>query len=311
MSAVPVAPSVRLRPARPTDTPRLLRLLPQIATALDRMRCLVAESASDRRILGGASLLLGRDPRGGGTASFQWATEEKASPDTARLLIAGCIAQARAAGAQSLLVRGGVTEGSPADGLLREFAFQPVQTLVQYDMDVAAGWKAVQSAYRWIERKGGIPADGRVIALSEAPLVPVVELITRYLGAAQGLDWHTPGSRVRADISTVVQKGPRTIGALIVYDIDGAKAEAPYDVVDEEFRTSWVTVAMWHRTFQKGTETGYKTVHFKTNDEQFRTFANFARRMNSKPVGREIWYRMDLQDSAAGREPGERTSVRD
>jgi hypothetical protein len=263
--------------------------------ALDRTRCLVAESVADRRLLGAALLTVNANARGGGSGLFHWAVDAGAPPEAAHLLIAGCIAQARAAGARDLAFQGGVPAGSLMDGLLRGFAFQPLQTLVQYDMDVEAARKAVQSAHRWIERKGGIPADGRVTALSEAPLVPVAELIARYVSVPQDLDWHAPGCRVLAEISTVVQKGPRVVGALIVYDIDGAKAEAPYDVVDEEFRGSWVTVAMWHRTCVKGAEAGYKTVHFKTNDEQFRDFARFARRMKSKPVGREIWYRLDLR----------------
>jgi hypothetical protein len=298
MSGAGSASSVRLRPACPADAPRLRRMLPQIAKAPDRTRCLVAESEADRRILGAALLTISHNPGGEYSGAFRWTADSGAPPETNRLLIAGCIAEARSAGLDNLAFLGGVSEGSRTDALLREFAFQPIQTLVQYDMDTEAGWKAVQSAYRWIERKGGIPADGRVLAFREAPLAPVAEIIRRYLGGAQDLDRHAPGSRLLADISTVVQKGPRVIGALIVFDIDGTRAEAPYDVVDQEFRTSWVTIAMWHRTFQKGVEAGYKTVHFKTDDEQFRSFANFARRMKSRPIGREIWYQLDLRDGS-------------
>jgi hypothetical protein len=293
MSAAHSASTMRLRPARPADTPRLLRLLPRIAMAPDRIRCLVAESVGDRRVLGAASFLISPGPRGGASAVFEWAAEQGVPAETGRLLVAGCIAQARAAGAERLTMQGGVPEGSPAESLLRELAFQPFQTLVHYDMDVEAGWKAVQSAHRWIERKGGIPANGRVIALREAPVMPVAELIRRYLSNVQDVDWKVPGSRVQPDLSTVVLMGPRVVGALVVHVMDG-RAEAPYDVVDEEFRSSWVTVAMWHRTFQKGVEAGYKTVRFRTDDKQFKAFANFAHRMKSTPVGREIWYRLDL-----------------
>jgi hypothetical protein len=108
-----------------------------------------------------------------------------------------------------------------------------------------------------------------------------------------------PGSRVEPDLSTVVLLGPRVAGALVVHVVDG-KAEAPYVVVDEEFRSSWVTVALWHRTFQKGAEAGYQSVHFRTHDEQFKAFANFARRMEATAAGREIWYRLDLGAGPAG-----------
>jgi hypothetical protein len=254
--------------------------------APDRFRCLVAESAGDRRLLGAASFLISPGPRGEEAAVFEWAAEQDVPAETDRLLVAGCIAQARAAGAERLTVQGGVLEGSRAESLLRELAFQPFQTLVHYDMDVEAGWKAVQSAHRWIERKGGIPANGRVIALREAPVIPVAELIRRHLS-------NVPGSRVQPDLSTVVLMGPRVVGALVVHVTEG-RAEAPYDVVDGEFRSSWVTIAMWHRTFQKGVEAGYKTVRFRTDDKQFKAFANFAHRMKSTPVGREIWYRLAL-----------------
>jgi hypothetical protein len=248
----------------------------------------------DRRILGAAFLTISVNSNGLDSGFFRWAAESSAPPEAVHLLIAGCITQARTAGVEDLAFQGGVSAGSLAESFLREFAFQPFQTLVEYDMDVEAAWKAVRSAYRWVERKGGIPANGRVIALREAPLVPVAELIRRYLRSVQDLDWQAPRSRVQPDLSTVVLVGPRVVGALVIHIIDG-KAEAPYDVVDEEFRGSWVTVAMWHRTCRMGAEAGYKTVHFKTNDEQFQDFARFAHRMKSKPVGREIWYRLNLR----------------
>ena len=97
-------------------------------------------------------------------------------------------------------------------------------------------------------------------------------------------------------ISTVVQLGPRVVGAIIVREMDG-DVEAPYDVVDEEFRNSWVTPLLWGRAFRVGLEAGYKTIRFKTSEEQFRSFANFARRMKSTPLGRVIRYVLPLGGS--------------
>jgi len=282
----------QLRPARPHDIARLVRLMPRGAGAPMHTRYLLAENANGE-FLGGAYLTINPKARGVPAACFQLAAADEAHADEiASLLLAGCVAQARADRAEMLSHDGMVREGSPMDRFLRAHGFEEAHALTEYVMDVEAARDAIDSAYRHIARRGRIPPDGRVLALQDAPIEPVQSLIARHLGPVADLDWNVAGSRVLADVSTVVQLGPRVVGALVIRDLEG-QAEAPYDVVDKEFRAGWVTVAMWRRSCLKGTEAGYRSIRFKTS-ERFKVFSNFARRMQSAVLAREFRYVMPL-----------------
>jgi len=292
----PQTPSkTRIRPAGPADIHRLVRLLPKGSGLPVHTRYLVAEDDRSGALLGGAYLTVQPDPRGGKVAAFQLAaSDSERAGETTPLLLRACIVQARASAARALAFDGMITEGQPVETLLKAHAFTPAQILTEYVMDGQAMLKACNSAYRWIERKGGIPADARVIPLAEAPAASVQQLIHRYLGGMPALNWQNPNSNVLGDISTAVMVGPRVVAAIVVRDMDG-EAESPYDVVEEEYRHGWVTIAMWRRAGLKGLVAGYDKVRFATNEENFRSFANFARRMRATPLGRKIRYRLPLQ----------------
>jgi len=295
MTIPPPSSTLRVRYARPRDLGLVARLLPGGPALPPQARCVVAEDPGTAEALGAAYVVAIRGGAGRARTAFRFAaTESDRAEEAGAALIEACMAEARASGAHILLHDAMVQEDTAAEHLLLIHGFTPTQTLTDYVMDVPKARRAVDSAWRVVERRGGIPPEGRVMALSKAPLHPVRQLITRYLGSPGDLDWNASGSNIRSDVSTVVQVGPRVVAALIVCEIDG-QAEAPYDVVDEEFRKGWVTIALWRRTFHQGMEVGYETVRFKTNDENLKVFANFAHRMGAVALARESRYELLIQ----------------
>ena len=288
---------VRLRPAGPADIHRLVPLLPRGFASPAHSRYLLAECPASGELLGGAYVTLGPGAQGGRTAVFDLTVpDESRLAEVAPLLLRGCIVQARAAGATALGPEGLISEGDRLEELVRAHGFAPVQTLTEYVMDTHKMLEACHSACRRVKSEGGPPAGGRVLPLSEAPRVPVQELIRRHLGASPDLDWQGPGARVSGHLSTVAQIGHRVVGAIVIEEING-EALAPYDVVveeEEEFRKGWVPIVLWRESVTKGIESGYDEVRFRTNEEQFRAFADFAERMESTPVGQQTRYSLAL-----------------
>lgn len=294
MADSPDSSDLRIRLAGEADIARLAPLLPLGLSAPNQTRYLVAESGPGGEFAGGAWLSFQRDRQGRHVGHLKIAV-----PDAARLkevgsmLLRGCAVQARQGRVSALQYSGMVNETDPLCDLLGEHGFAISRAHTEYIMDAHSMLKACNSAYRWVERKGGIPEDGRAIALRDAPVTPVRQLIRRYLGAMPSLQWWRPGSDILADISTVVMVGPRVVAAIVVRDVDG-QAESPFDVVEEGYRRGWVTIALWRRTVQKGIEAGYGTARFVTSEEEFREFANFARRMKAEPLGRKLAFRRNL-----------------
>jgi hypothetical protein len=285
---------VRVRLAAPADIHRLVRLLPEGAGSPACARYLLAEDDPSGELLGGAYVTFRSDARRGKTAVFGLAVPDEArAAELGSLLLRACVVQARSDGVATLAFDGMVAEGTSLDALLKTHTFTAVQILTEYVMDGQAMLKACNSAYRWVERKGGIPDDARVTALKEAPVHSVQHLIRRYFGGAPPLRWWTPESKVVSEVSTVVMIGTRVVAALIIRDVDG-EAESPHVVVEKEFRHGWVTIALWRRAVCKGLEAGYDHVRFFTGEEQFRSFANFARRMKSESLGRKTRYELAL-----------------
>jgi hypothetical protein len=271
------------------------RLLPGALAAPAMARCLIAEGERAGEFLGAACCRLQRGAGGAQTATFRLSVpDESQIPEIVPLLVAACVAGARADGAAFISHEGMLPEESPVAELLAAQGFMAAQVLTEYHMDGRKGFEACDRVIRHFQRHGTIPPDAQVIPLSEAPHHPVHNLIQRYLGTPHGIDPRAPGSNTRGDISTVVRVPPRVVGAVIVREIDG-DLEAPYDVVDERFRNSWVTGTMWHRSFRAGLEAGFTRVRFLTGEEQFPKFASFARRMQSSPGRNFARYALRLE----------------
>lgn len=280
---------VRIRKAAPSDMHRLAQVLPRGFRLPDTTRYFVAESERGE-LLGGAYMFLSPSLTGGRQAVFnQTLLRSEGLEPLNILLLRACLVQARSLGAESLSYDGMLPEVSEFGNFLTAQGFLPEKTLTGYEMDLADGSKVVRKVCALLARGKKIPADARVMPFTEAPQEASLNLLYRHFGLSPSLPEHN----FLPEMSTVVLCGPRVAGVILAEEKMGG-LYVPHTAVDQEFRQGWVTPMLWDRFSLFALEKGYATVGFATSEEQFRSMANFAKRLRSVPGNNLSCYRLNL-----------------
>ncbi len=282
--------SIRIRAAAPADLHLLARWLPRGFKQPGDTRYLVAETDPGGDFLGGAYVLLskGADRRQHAAFHLDFSQDEEFA-DLGSLLLRGCIVQARKQGAATLGYETMLPEDSVMSNFLVAQGFTAVQTLTDYEMDLPKLLEACNRVCTSLRHKDKLPPEARILPFGAASEQAALQLVRRQFGISLQL----PAPGFLEDISTVVQFGPRIVGVILARTA-GKSVYVPHTVVDEGFRQLWVTPTLWQRFSRKSFDEGYRIVRFATSEKYFRSMANFARRLRSKPLGKQISYRLAL-----------------
>lgn len=277
---------IKVRLAGPADIHRVASLLPQGLNHPVNTKYLIAEKSGTAEILGGAYYRINPTANGMRVASLLLSVHpETLMVETATTLLTACLSAAGIAGVGGAVYDAMVTAGSPVETLLLKAGFVPIQTLIDYEINLRAALNVLDRTMRHMKRRGKLPADTSVIPLDEAPITSVNALVSRYLGGSVDAF----AGAVLTDISSVAKVGPKIVGVTVVIN-KGNGADVPYTVTDPAYRNGWVTPAMWQRTAGELINAQHKDISYCTNSQQFKSMFNFSRRLGSKETGRQLRY---------------------
>jgi len=287
-----------VRPAGPRDIQQVARLLPYGMENPTRTRYYVAEYTQTGQLLGTAYLFFEALAQAGRRGRFRFAVSEETGGQGIGqvnvLLIGCCVAQSRSGGARSLAHHGLVDKGSDLEELLKQHAFSPRQQLTLYQGDIPLSLKHLDAIHQRLTARGKIPEQPALVPLDHVSPAPVTQMIQRVFGTRPHyLDLQLESGTVSDELSTVILDGPRIAGVMLVTAL-ADEARVLYCAMDQKYRSSWRSIALFRETLLKAYQAGYHTVSGGTDTEHSRNMAHLWKRIRAKEVGRKIFYALDL-----------------
>jgi hypothetical protein len=280
---------IQVRPARPIDIPRILRLLPGITRHPSQTQTYVVERAGN--FIGCGSLMFHSDS----VCAFGWnfiSIDEKAAGTEA--LFSAFHAEAERQQMKTLMAHFGVPENGQDAAFFISRGCREHTAFTFYETGLERGEALFDRAVSRLQKNKKIPAQVRVIPLAQAPALPVQSLWRESIGVGNdALLLQFEQQRFSPEHSMVALDGPRVVGA-IAMDISGEIPMAAYMAVETSYRGRWPYPLLMREAHASLRRAGYSRVRFKTNPQHHPGLKNFAEKIDGQPCGREIYYVLDL-----------------
>lgn len=265
--SVPAAGLVDVRRPLPGELAACRLIVPD-AFATGTPELLVAVSFEPRRLLGVVAF---RDRSSPGTTTWQTQIHVvgpyRRSGVGRRLLGALGDLALRAGVTQLTSIVAGTDTGTAA--FLRDAGFRVQFSTETFEVDVQEQKPSVAALYERLAVRGRIPADARVVSLTDAARAPLTALLAARPGAAsERHPAHTPpewsDTWCRPEVlrvSPVVVIADLPIAAVVAERV-GTRATVSWRVVAAEHRFGWANILLGHAAFEWMTREGVRTCRF-------------------------------------------------
>jgi hypothetical protein len=258
------AASIRIVRAGPAEIRDIMALMPDAASQPAQNDCYAA--MQDGTLLGGAVLM----PLGGGRADqrrmgFRVALQPGAPEQAGDFLIHAAKVVARRTGANALVYRGEVLEGTPREEQLKRCHFQPEgEAILHYRLDISQpSLQRYHQTYQRLQQRGRIPAETAIVSANQIAHAAISNLINKTIGPAGDeltlREILNPGT-----VAFGIQQGP-TLLAVHLFSIREHEAHTSHMAVDKNVRNTWVYTALVSESLRRMCDCGVTHWTYKTN----------------------------------------------
>ena len=298
-----------IRPPANVVERRACRMLLPDATAPSRKASLlVAVWGPEQRIVGAAAL--GLDPRPEMRA--RWRTDLRVIAPFRRRGIGRALmeqAAARAArhGVDALYAWEWVEPESEAARAWAALGFEPAQQKVEFEIDLATSTaKILTPMYEQIVEHGWIPANARIIPLSEADHDAVAALHVEYLGGSRRVLMPllngTAPDRFDPKYSRVLTVDGQAVGFTLGRVVPGGVCEIDSNVLHPTVRLGWANLWLKYEAAQCLLADGIHTIRYFTMEQHTDT-RRLSRQAGSRVIRTMVQMRRALPAAPAPAQP--------
>jgi GNAT superfamily N-acetyltransferase len=280
------AASIRIVRAGPAEIRDITALMPDAASQPAQNDCYAA--VQDGTLLGGAVLM----PIGGGRADqrrvgFRVVLRPDAPEQAGDLLMHAAKVVARRTGANAVVYRGEVLEGTPREEQLKRCHFQPEgEGILHYRLDISQpSLQRYHQTYERLRQRGRIPAETTIVSANQISHAAISDLINKTIGPAG--DELTLRENLNPEtVAFGIQQGP-TLLAVHLFSIREHEAHTSHMAVDKNVRNTWVYTALISESLRRMCDHGITHCMYKTNPGIHAAIRNSSINLKAAQVGTE------------------------
>ncbi len=280
------AASIRIVRAGPAEIRDIMALIPDAASQPAQNDCYAA--MQDGTLLGGAVLM----PIGGGRADqrrvgFRVVLRPDAPDQAGDLLIHAAKVVARRTGANAVVYRGEVLEGTPREEQLKRCHFQPEgEAILHYRLNISQpSRQRYHQTYQRLQQRGRIPAETAIVSANQIAHAAISDLINKTIGPAG--DELTLREILNPEtVSFGILHGP-TLQAIHLFSIRKTEAHTTHLAVAPNVRNTWVYPALISESLTRMANQGVTHWTYKTNPGIHAAIRNTSINHKAAPTGTE------------------------